>query len=141
MIFSTKVIQCITIAAGAAGTSAINGSAIDFQDAEGALIVLQLGPIVSGAATSVKFQEGATSSPSTDVVGTNITITDTQDGEIVYLQIARPGLRYGRIVVSRATENATVSAIAYVFGLRDKPFSQAATVTGEVHLGAIAGTP
>lgn len=140
MIQDVKVIQCVTIAAGAAGTSAITGSTIDFADAEGALIVVQLGPIVTGAVTSIKFMEGATTSPATDVVGTNIAITDAQDNEIVYLNIKRPGLRYGALYVTRGTQNATLSAVAYVYGQRSKPVAQAATVTGETHLGAIAGT-
>ena len=140
MIENLKVIQCITIANGAAGTSAITGSTIDFADAEGALIAIQLGAIVTGAVTSVKFMEGATTSPVTDVLGTNIAITDAQDGEIVYLNIKRPGLRYGAIYVTRATQNATLSAIAYVYGNRSLPVSQVATVTGETHLGALAGT-
>lgn len=140
MLQATKIVQCVTIAAGAAGTSAITGSTIDFADAEGALIVVQLGPIVTGAVTSIKFMEGETTSPVTDVAGTNITITDAQDNEIVYLNIRRPGKRYGALYVSRGTQAATVSAVAYVYGQRSKPVSQVATVTGEEWLGAVAGT-
>jgi len=141
MIQNVKIVSCITPAAGAAGVSAITGSTIDFADAEGALIVLHMGPIVTGAVTSVKFMEGATTSPTTDVTGTSVTIADDKDNEIIYLNMKRPGLRYGAIYVTRGTQNATIgSAIAYVYGQRSLPITQAATVTGETHLGEVAGT-
>jgi hypothetical protein len=140
LIKGGKIVPLITITAGAAGTSAINSSVIDFADCEGALIVVQTGPIVAGAVTSFKFQGGATSSPSTDIEGTAQTIADDDDNEVFYLDIRRPVHRYGRIVVSRATQNATVSAVAILYGSRDKPTTQAAGVTGEVFSSPAAGT-
>lgn len=137
-----KIVPCVTITAGAAGTSAINGSVIDFADALGALIVVQTGAIVSGAATSIKFQHGdaANLSDAADVLGTAQTIADTDDDKVFFIDVKQPVKRYGRLVVSRATQNATVSAVAYVYGNRSKPVTQATGVAGEEHLGAIAGT-
>lgn len=140
LIKGCKIVSLITPAAGAAGTSAINSSTIDFADCEGALIVLQTGPIVSGAVTSFKFQEGATSTPTTDVEGTSQTIADDDDNEVFYLDIKRPGLRYGRIAVSRATQNATISGVAILYGSRDNPTTQADGVSGEVFCSPVAGT-
>ena len=43
-------------------------------------------------------------------------IADDDDNKVFYLDIKRPQLRYGRLVVSRATQNATVSAVAVLYG-------------------------
>lgn len=137
-----KIVPCITIAAGAAASTVLAGSVIDFADCEGALIIVQTGPIVTGAVTSIKFQEGAASnlSDAADVLGTSVTIADDDDNEVFFLDIKRPGKRYGRVYLTRGTQNATASAVALVYGQRSKPITQAAGVTGEEHLGAIAGT-
>ncbi len=141
LIKRSKIVPLITPTAGAAGTSAINGSVIDFANYEGALIIISLGAIVAGAVTSVKFQGGATSSPTTDIEGTAQTIADTQDDTVLYMDIRRPVNRYGRIVVSRGTQNATIgSAIAVLYGARDQPVTQPAGVAGEVTVSPAAGT-
>lgn len=142
LIKNSAIVPCVTIAAGAAGTSAINGSVIDFANAEGALIIVQTGPIVAGAATSIKFQEGAASnlSDAADVAGTSQTINDDDDNEVFYIDIRRPAKRYGRLVVSRATQNATVSAVAVLYGSRSSPVTQATGVQGEAFVSPAAGT-
>jgi hypothetical protein len=137
----SKIVPLITPTAGAAGTSAINGSVIDFQGYEGALIVIAVGAVVTGAVTSVKFQGGDTSSPTTDIEGTNQVIADTDDDTIKYIDIRRPVNRYGRIVVSRATQNATIgSAVAILYGARSQPTAQPSGVVGEVFVSPAAGT-
>lgn len=142
LVKGAKIVSLITPTAGAAGTSAINSSVIDFAGYEGALILIHVGAVVSGAVTSVKFQGGATSSPTTDIEGTNQAIADTDDDTIKYIDIRRPIHRYGRIVVSRATQNATIgSAIAVLYGSRNRPVTQpSATVAGEVFVSPAAGT-
>ena len=140
LIKGSKIVPLVTITAGAAGTSAINSSVIDFADCEGALIMVQTGAIVSGAVTSFKFQGGATTSPTTDIEGTNQTIADDDDDKVFYLDIRRPQHRYGRIVISRATQNATVSAVAVLYGCRNQPTAQATGVSGEVWSAPAAGT-
>ena len=142
LIKKSKIVSLITPTAGAAGTSAINSSNIDFAGYEGALIVVHVGAVVSGAATSIKLQGGATTSPTTDLEGTSQTIADTDDDTIKYIDIRRPNLRYARLVVSRATQNATIgSAVAILYGGRDAPVTQpSATVAGETFVSPAAGT-
>ena len=137
---NVKIVSCITPAAGAAGTSAITGSTIDTANAEGVLIALHMGPIVSGAVTSVKVMAGETTTPTTDLAGTSISIADTQDNEIIYVDVKRPQHRFMALCVTRGTQNATVgSAIAYVYGQRESGFSQPAGVTGKVLASPSAG--
>ena len=142
LIPNVAIVPCVTVAAGAAGTSAINGSVIDFSGFDGGLIVVNTGPIVTGAVTSIKFQHGAASDlgDAADVAGTSQTIADDDDNEVFYIDVSRPTKRYGRLVVSRATQNATVVANAILYGARVAPVTQASGVAGEIHVGKIAGT-
>ena len=142
LINNSKLVSCVTPTAGAAGTSAINGSVIDLADAEGVLIAVQTGAIVSGAVTSIKFQHGDASnlSDAADVEGTAQTIADTDDDKVFYINLNRLTKRYGRLVVSRATQNATVSAVAVVYGVRNGPIAQGSGVSGESFTSPAAGT-
>jgi hypothetical protein len=140
-VVNMKVVQATTVTAGAAGTSAVNGATVDMSGFEEIAIIVPFGAIVSGAVTSLKWQEGDTTSPITDVAGTNITVLDTDDDTTKILRIVKPQKRYGRVVVSRATQNATVGAITYVLtGARTLRPTDGATVAGELHISPAAGT-
>ena len=142
LIHSSKIVPCITVAAGAAASTALTGSTIDFAGYAGGLIVVNTGPIVTGAVTSIKFEHSNDSgmSGNADVLGTAQTIADDDDNEVFYIDISRPTKRYGRLLVSRGTQNATVCANAILYGSNVSPVTQAAGVTGETHVGKIAGT-
>lgn len=141
MIVNTKVIQATTATAGAAGTTAVNGSAVDLSGYDEIMILVPFGAIVSGAVTSIKWQEGSTTSPTTDVLGTNMTVLDTEDDTTKCLRIIKPRNRYGRVVVTRGTQNATVGAIFYILqGGSTQPATDDTTVTQETHVSPAAGT-
>jgi hypothetical protein len=140
-VVDMKVVQATTVTAGAAGTSAVNGATVDMSGFEEIAIIVPVGAVVSGAVTSIKWQEGDTTSPTTDVAGTNITVADTDDDTTKILRIIKPQKRYGRVVVSRATQNATLGAILYVLtNPRTLPVADGATVVGELHVSPAAGT-
>lgn len=130
----------------AAGTTAVNGTAVDMTGYEGVIFLVHLGAIVSGAATSLKAQQGAVSdgSDAADLAGTNITIADTDDNKIVALELYRPTGQYVRPVVSRATQNATVDSItAILYNGRVKPAVIDATLlaTSKSVASPALGTP
>lgn len=111
----TKISILSTTTAGAAGTSAITSSALDMTGFDGALIIVPLGTIVSGSATSLKLTDCATTGGSyADVAGTNQTIADTDDDKLVYIDIARPALPFIKVVVTRATQNSTIGGIVAI---------------------------
>jgi len=140
-VVDMRVVQATTVTAGAAGTTAVNGATVDLSGVEEIAIIVPFGAIVSGAVTSIKWQEGSTTSPTTDVAGTNITVADTDDDTTKILRIIKPRSRYGRVVVSRATQNATVGAITYILtGLRTLPATDGSTVVGELHVSPATGT-
>lgn len=141
MVVNTKVIQATTATAGAAGTTAINGAAVDLSGYDEIMILVPFGTIVSGAVTSIKWQEGSTTSPTTDVLGTNMTVLDTEDDTTKCLRIIKPRNRYGRVVVTRGTQNAHVGAIFYILqGGSTQPATDDTTVTQETHVSPAAGT-
>lgn len=97
--------------AAAAGQTAVNSSSIDTAGYDGVVLVTAFGAITSGGAQSVKIQDGATSSPTTDVEGSSVTVADDDDNQIVVHDVYKPQKRYLRVVVSRATQDSVVDGI------------------------------
>lgn len=136
-----KIEIVITPTNGAAGTTAINSTAVDHQGDGGILFLVEMGVITAGAVTSIKVQGSDDNSSFSDLTGTAQTIADTDDEKLFYVDLVRPIHRYNRLVVSRATQNAVVAvAIALQYGMRKKLPTHGTGVSGELHLSEIAGT-
>lgn len=138
-----KVSQGMTTTAGAAGATAINGAVVDMQNFEQLTAIISFGAIVAGAVTSIKWQEGdaANLSDAADVAGTAQTIADTDDDKTFYINIVRPRKRYGRVVISRATQNATVGNLTYIqSNPKSVPVSHGTSVSGEFWVSPAQGT-
>lgn len=142
MFADVKKVQAVTITAGAAGTTDINGTTLDMANFEEVLVVVQFGAIVSGAVTSIKWQEGDASdlTDAADVAGTAQTVADTDDDKVFFINIIKPRSRYGRVVVDRGTQNATCSAMYYLKGARTVPVTDGTNVAGETHVSPAEGT-
>ena len=139
---NVKISQAITNTAGAAGTAAINGITLDMANYEGVLIEVTFGAIVSGAATSIKAQQGQASnmSDAADLLGTGQTIADTDDEKTFFIDLYRPAERYVRLVVPRATQNATCTATYIQYMPRNAPTTHGSNVAGETHVSPAEGT-
>lgn len=140
---NNKISQGITVTAGAAGATAINGATLDLANFDQVTAVVTFGAIVSGAATSIKWQEGDASnlSDAADVAGTGQTIADTDDDKTFYINIVKPRKRYGRVVISRATQNATVGSLTYIQSdPRTLPVAHGTSVSGEFWASPAQGT-
>ena len=126
----------------AAGTGDSNSSSVDMLDYEGVRFLVSFGTIVSGAATTIKAAQSADDSSWDDLLGTAITVTDTDDNDVAILDIWRPINRYVRITVTRATQNSTIDGIiAEQYGPRVLPPTNDATVIGqEIHSSPAEGT-
>lgn len=144
LIDDVKVVIAVTTTNGAAGTTAITSAAVDTAGYNGCLFVVPLGPIVSGAVTSLKVQQSsddAATDTYDDLTGSAQTIADTDDDGVKYVDIVKPGKRYLKLVVSRATQNATIgSVVAILYNTRRRPVTQAATVVGESWISPAEGT-
>src|SRR5690349_422246 len=123
------IINAITITAGAAAATSVNGAALDLAayGADRVLVVVKMGAIVGNAVTSLKVQcdDNASFTNNTDIAGSAQTIADTKDDTYFLVDVISPPDRYIRVVVSRGTQNATLSADYIVYGLRNKPWTQA----------------
>ncbi len=140
------VVNAITPTAGAAAATAVNGAILDMQtyESDRLLIVVSFGAIVTGAATSIKVQtdDAVGFSSPLDITGSSQTVADDKDDTIFMVDVINPPERFVRVSVSRGTQNATLSAIYIIYGVRNKPVTQiAASVSGlEVHRDKPTGT-
>lgn len=128
----------------AAGTTTINSTSIDMQNFESATFIVAFGAIVAGAVTSIKVQQSSDNGSSdawADLTGTSVSVADTDDNGLKFVEIARPRERYVRCVVSRATQNATVDGIVAIqTNAREMPVTHASGVAGELHVSPAEGT-
>lgn len=138
---NAEIKQVITVTNGAAAATAINGAILDMANFKAVLFLLQFGAIVTAAVTSFKVSQSDNSdmSSSEDITGSNQTVADSDDEKTFYCDVI-PTKRYVRLIVSRATQNATVSAIAIKYGSASNPIAQATPVLGETIGVAVGGT-
>lgn len=130
LISQSKPLVAVTPTAGAAAATDITGLTIDLQDFPGGVLFMALfGAIVAGAATSLRLQHGdlADNSDMADIAGSSQTVLDTDDDKAFYLELAKPLKRYARLIVKRATQNATVAAAALPYGSWQSPLTQVAS--------------
>ena len=134
--------QVITPVAGVAGTSDISGASVDMSLYQSVLFEVVFGVIAATAVTSIKVQQRDTSTGTwADLEGTGITVANTDDGKIFFIDVVRPMERFVRVVVARATANAAVaSASALAYEPRQQATAHGATVSGEIHFSPVEGT-
>jgi hypothetical protein len=131
---TVKLIDAITVDAGAAGTDdALDGAIVDMQGYTALAVIVKTGSLVSGAVTTLKLQQDddPAMGAAADLQGTSQAIADTAGNKMFFVDLQRPSKRYVRLVVTRATQNATLTALYLLYGGRHRPATQPAGVTGE----------
>lgn len=130
--------------ASAAGTTAVDSSSVDMTGYDSVMFVCQFGTIVSGAVTSVNLAQSADDSSFADLLASSVTVADDDDDQAVWLDLHKPGDRYVRLEVAKATQNSTVEAILaiqYNHKLNKPPTHDATTILGgELHISPAEGT-
>lgn len=128
----------------AAGQIDQSGGVIDRANYEGVVFIAAFGTLATGAATTLKAQQGAQAnlSDAADLADTAVAIADSADNKLLVLDIHRPAERYVRAVVTRGTADSTIDGvIAIQYGPRVLPVTQDATVAGiETHVSPAEGT-
>jgi len=128
----------------ASGTSAVEGTVIDMSGWDGVICVVTMAAITTGAATSVKWQQNIIDSASgmADLLGTSITIADSDDDELFIMDLYKPLERYVRTVISKATQAAGASAIYIQYRGSKAPIDNSVTgeSTYELHISPAEGT-
>ena len=137
-----KIVPAILYGAGAAGSTDLEGAALDRSNFDHVLMVVLFGTIVSGATLYIKAQQGdaADLSDATDITGTKISVADTQSDTIRYLDILRPAKQYIRVHVDIADQNVECAAWYLCYSPHTKPITQPTGVSGEIHKDQVAGT-
>ncbi len=101
------------------------------------------GTIVSGAVTSIKWQESSDNSTWTDLAGTAQKVPDDGDEKMYINELSPgPGARYVRAVITRDTQNATLRYAFYLVGDYRTSGDQDDSNVGDHHLTIhpVAGT-
>lgn len=135
------------VAATAAGTSDVNCALIATAGFEAINADVCFGAIVAGAVTGCHWQGGNKSdgTDQADLAGTELSITDAQDGLMLTTDLIKPVWEYVRLVVDRATQNATLDSVVYTQYRSPKKVPtthDATTVAGKkVSISPAAGTP
>lgn len=127
---ATKTIRLKPDASGwtvVAGTSNVNSDIVDTAGFDGVRFIVGFGAITSGAATSIKVQQGAAAAmgDAADLAGTSVTVGDTDDNKIAISEIIRPLERYLRVSTLRATQNSVIDfALVELFRAASEPVTQ-----------------
>ena len=111
-----------------AGTSTpLSSTVVDTAGAESVRFIVGFGAITSGGAQSVEVQQGAASNMSdgADLLGTNVTVVDTDDNRLVIIEVVHPRERYLRTQINRATQNSVIDfEIVELYYPRKAPVTQ-----------------
>lgn len=128
---SVKIIRVMN--AQAAGSTPVNSSVVDMEGYEGIYFVASFGALVATQVTSLKAQQDTvlafTDDPQ-DLLGTLVgPLADGDGNKQLGLDIHRPRERFVRVVVNRATANATIDGVvAILYGPRKAPPAKDATM-------------
>ena len=131
---ATKTIRLKPDASGwtvAAGQTNVNSDIVDTAGFDAVRFKVAFGAITSGAATSIKVQQGAAAAmgDAADILGTSITVADTNDNKIAISDIIRPLERYVRVSTLRATQDSVIDfAIAELYRAASEPVTQDTTI-------------
>ena len=117
LLSNSHLQEAITTTNGAAGSTDINGATVNMKGYEGIVAHVKFGTIGNNAVTKVKMQEStiATGANSdwTDIEGAELTVAATDDDTYKSIEVANVRKHHARVVVERATANATVLAAFY----------------------------
>lgn len=116
LILSSKRTR-VNNAAAAAATNITTGTWLDMEGFDSVQWLAMFGTITSGAATSIQAYASNDSggSGSVALVGTQVTVLDTDDNNCVTLEVTRvPGYRYLQLQINRATQNAVVDGVVAI---------------------------
>ena len=124
----------------AAGTTAVNTTAVDMQSWDGVFFLTHIGTANAGNFVNAAQGEQSDGSDAADLSDTKVTAT--ADNETVWLEICKPTKRYVRLEATRgvSTTLGAVYAIQYE-GLQLPPVNVVVdTIIGELHVTPEEGT-
>lgn len=124
----------------AAGTTDVTPSAgVDMTGFDSVCFFVLFGTITASAVTSIKAQQSSDDGSSdaySDLEASSVTVADTDDNKIAWIDIHKPGKLYVLPIVDRGTQNAVVDGIfAVLYNARDMATTHdSSTIIGGVFL-------
>jgi hypothetical protein len=135
MNLNDKVKVTRVVNATAAGTTDINGTAVDMVGFESVMFVGMLGALTATQVTKIKVQQGSASdgSDGADLAGSSTgPLADGDGNKCLMVEIVRPTKRYVRPVVDRGTANAVIDGvIAIQRGATNMPTTHDANIVAQ----------
>lgn len=107
-----------------AAQTTVTSTEVDVSDYEGALFLVSMGEITSGAATTCYVRSAAATGmgSAAELDGTLLTIADDDDDLIQVMDVYRPLEPFLDVIVTRATQNSEVESISVLlYGPRKAP--------------------
>lgn len=117
------------------GEADLSASAVDTLGFDGCCFLISVGAIAETAAPAFKVQhsdDDGSSDAYGDIAGAAVTLSETNDDTVAYIEIVGQRKRYLKLVAAQAAASAIVeSAIALLYGGSSRPVAQsAADVSG-----------
>ena len=115
-----------------------NGITIDRSNFESVAFLVEFGAIAATAVTSIRVQQSdALATGFADIPGASVSVANDDDEGVASIEIESATKRYLRVVVHRATANATIDGgVAVLHRARRLPVIQ-----GSDSIGALVVTP
>ena len=111
-----RILDAIAQTSRSAGSSDLNGKAIDCQNDACIVALVEMAAITAGAVTSLKWQGSDDNTTFVDLDGMSVSVAADQDNEYFVLELHKPLNRYNRLVVERSTQNAAIRSAQYILG-------------------------
>lgn len=140
MNLSNQVKISEAAATTAAGTTEVDGAAINMAGFDGVLFVAKFGTAAAGNQIQAQQATDSGFSDAADLLGT-LTTTGASD-EIVWLELFQPQEQFVRIQAQRGTSTTLDWAVAIQYGPRKLSIDNtvAGTIAGEIHASPAEGT-
>ena len=132
LLYASKVDK-VHIAVAAGTTDTLTGDILDLQDCDSVMGIAVLGDVTNTAAVTLKAytgDEAALGDGAYETVTAHATATETSaDDKLLVLDIIKPGKRYCRFDLVRATANVVVNGVIGIrYNFREIPTTQPSDV-------------
>jgi hypothetical protein len=143
LLSGCEIVRCKN--AVAAGSSDItDATSIDMAEAEWVVFLFLFGAITTNAVTSTEVHQSSDDGVADaygSLAGSGLTVADDDDNQVFASMVIRPGKRYVKPVVKRATQNAVVDGVLDFVKRKSAPVTHGATVGAtEVLVSPAEGT-
>ena len=111
-----RIVEAIAQGNRSAGSSNVNGVSLDCQNDSCVVALVEFGAITAGAVTSLQWEGSDDGSTWAALDSMNTPVAADDDNQYFVTELHKPLNRYNRIVVRRATQNATIRSAQYIVG-------------------------